>query len=121
MTCRVTACLWLAVVAACAYPSAPAPAPRFTSPAARERGRTAYVKYCALCHGEDGDGRGLRHDAFARPPRNFKDRAWQQATDARQVYDRIRDGVPGTAMPSWRALGDPAIADLTAYVISLGR
>jgi mono/diheme cytochrome c family protein len=121
MMSRLSACLWLAVLAACASPSAPARDPRFTSPAARERGRAAYAKYCALCHGEDGSGQGPRHAAFARPPRNFTDQAWQQSVGPRHVYERIRDGVPGTAMPSWRALGDPVIADLTAYVISLGR
>jgi mono/diheme cytochrome c family protein len=37
-----------------------------------------------------------------------------------QVFRAIRDGIPGTAMPAWRMLGDDALADLTAYVMTLG-
>jgi hypothetical protein len=36
------------------------------------------------------------------------------------VFRSIRDGVPGTAMPAWRALGDDSLANLTAYVLTLG-
>jgi mono/diheme cytochrome c family protein len=36
------------------------------------------------------------------------------------VFQTIRDGIPGTAMPAWHTLGDDAVADLTAYVLALG-
>jgi mono/diheme cytochrome c family protein len=36
-----------------------------------------------------------------------------------QVFRSIRDGVPGTAMPGWRTLGDDALANLTAYLLTL--
>jgi mono/diheme cytochrome c family protein len=121
MTCRLTTCLWLALLAAaCSHPDAPAGDPRFNSPAARARGREAFLKYCTLCHGEAGNGQGARRAAFARPPRDFTDQAWRQSVTPEQVFARIRDGVPGTAMPTWRTLGDQTMADLTAYVISLG-
>jgi hypothetical protein len=74
-----------------------------------------------LCHGEAGDGQGARHAAFARPPQDFTNQAWQQSVTPQHVYARIRDGVPGTAMPAWRTLGDPVLTDLTAYVVSLSR
>jgi hypothetical protein len=35
------------------------------------------------------------------------------------VFRAIRDGLPGTAMPAWRALGVESIENLTAYVLSL--
>jgi hypothetical protein len=36
------------------------------------------------------------------------------------VFYVIREGVHGTAMPSWKALPDDAIWDLVAYVLSVG-
>jgi hypothetical protein len=36
------------------------------------------------------------------------------------VFAAIRDGVHGTPMPGWAALGDDTLWDLTAYVLSVG-
>jgi mono/diheme cytochrome c family protein len=36
------------------------------------------------------------------------------------VYYAIREGVHGTAMPSWKSLPDEDIWDLVAYVLSVG-
>jgi mono/diheme cytochrome c family protein len=118
---RPTTCLLLAILsAACSRPE-PAADSRFTSPAARERGRQAFATYCTLCHGVAGDGQGTRRSAFTHPPRDFTDQAWRQSVTPSMVFERIRDGVPGTAMPAWRSLGDQTIADLTAYVLSVGK
>ena len=92
-----------------------------TSPAARQRGRQLFLQDCALCHGERGDGQGARRSAFQTPPRDLTNEAWQRSTSPPRVFRAIRDGLPGTAMPAWRPLGDPAIGDLTAYVLSLRR
>jgi mono/diheme cytochrome c family protein len=116
---RLTIFLSLAILlAACSRPE-PAGDPRFSSPAGRERGRQAFATHCAICHGVAGDGQGARRSAFTRPPRDFTDRAWRQSAAPARVFTAIRDGVPGTAMPAWRALGDATVADLTAYVLSL--
>ena len=117
---RLTLFLSLAVLsAACSRPESAAD-PRFFSPAARERGRAAFARHCALCHGASGDGQGARRSAFTHPPRDFTDQAWRRSVTPETVFGRIRDGVPGTAMPAWRSLGDEAVADLTAYVLSVG-
>jgi mono/diheme cytochrome c family protein len=78
-----------------------------------------YQQDCALCHGERGDGRGLRVSSFATAPRDFTNAAWRRSTSAARVFRAIRDGLPGTAMPSWRYLGDDRLIDLTAYVLSM--
>ena len=39
--------------------------------AQRESGKVLYDKYCSQCHGEKGDGRGLRHRAPVPRPRDF--------------------------------------------------
>jgi mono/diheme cytochrome c family protein len=116
---RPTTFLLLAtLLAACSRPDPVADA-RFFSPEARERGRQAFATYCALCHGVAGDGQGVRRSAFTTPPRDFTDQAWRQSVTPRGVFEKIRDGVPGTAMPAWRALGDETVADLTAYVLAV--
>lgn len=127
MTPRTTIAVLAALLAACSSGDRAASLPpgldpaRLSSAEARARGRDLYLQHCSLCHGENGDGRGLRQLAFARPPRDFTDAAWRRSVTPEQVFARIRDGVPGTAMPSWRSLGDKAVGDLTAYVLSLGQ
>lgn len=96
------------------------PAAVLASPEARERGRALFVTHCALCHGERGDGEGLRREGLDRRPRNFTDRSWRQSTSPRRVFFAIREGIAGTAMPAWGILSDQDAWDLTAYVLSLG-
>jgi mono/diheme cytochrome c family protein len=80
-----------------------------------------FLRNCALCHGDRGDGRGARLSGFSTPPRDFTNPAWQRSTSAQRVFRHIRDGLPGTAMPGWRVLGDDGLVDVTAYVLSLRR
>jgi len=47
--------------------------------------------------------------------------AWRRSTSPARVFRAIRDGLPGTPMPAWRTLGDDALVDLTAYVLSIQR
>jgi mono/diheme cytochrome c family protein len=55
------------------------------------------------------------------PPRDFTNAAWRRSVRPRQIFDSIRDGVPGTAMPSWKgSLDDADIRALVAYVMSVG-
>jgi mono/diheme cytochrome c family protein len=105
---------------ACSRPE-PASDPRFFSADARERGRQAFAVYCTLCHGVAANGQGERRSAFTHPPRDFTDPAWRRSVTPDIVFAKIRDGVPGTAMPAWRSLGDRTIADLTAYVLGVAK
>jgi mono/diheme cytochrome c family protein len=116
--------LGLLIASGCARSNSPVELPagfesRVSSEAARLRGLALYAQYCALCHGDRGDGTGPRTTAFARPPRDFTSSAWRLSVTPPKVFQSIRDGLPGTAMPSWKALGDDAVVDLTAYVLSL--
>ena len=87
---------------------------------AQHRGRELFVKHCALCHGETGQGNGPRREGLTKPPRNLADRAWRQSTSPRRVFFTIREGLQGTAMPAWFSLTEQETWDLTAYVLSLG-
>lgn len=94
-----------------------------------ERGRAVYDKWCAGCHGETGAGDG-EAAAFMLPrPRDFTRALYQIRTtasgglptddDLRYVID---EGMPGTAMPGWKAkLGRRERDDLVAYLKTFSR
>jgi mono/diheme cytochrome c family protein len=103
-----------------AYRDVAVPEQRLRSPAAHQHGRLLFQEHCALCHGERGDGRGVRREGLSRAPRDFTDAAWRRQTTPRHVYFAIREGVRGTPMPSWKALDNQDVWDLVAYVLSLG-
>lgn len=96
------------------------PVARLQSAEARARGRDLFGVNCVLCHGESGDGHGIRASGFARPPADFTNPYWRRRMTPRHVYFAIREGVRGTAMPSWNALSPDDTWDLVAYVLSLG-
>jgi mono/diheme cytochrome c family protein len=97
------------------------PEARLASSDARARGRAIFAESCAICHGERGDGQGAaRREGLSTRPRDFTNRVWRESTSPRHVFFAIREGIHGTAMPAWPALGDESAWDVTAYVLSLG-
>lgn len=92
------------------------PEARLASADAWARGRTLFLEHCALCHGVRADGRGVRREAFGRPPADFTQLSWQSRTSARRAFFVIREGVRGTAMPSWKSLEEAEAWDLVAYL-----
>jgi high-affinity iron transporter len=97
------------------------PEERLASAQARERGRALFAEHCALCHGERADGRGVRREGLSTRPRDFTDPAWRLRTSPRAVFVAIREGVPRTAMPSWKSLDSEQTWDLVAFLLSAGR
>jgi high-affinity iron transporter len=95
------------------------PGARLASVEARTRGQTLFLNHCALCHGERGDGRGPRREGLTRSPRDFTSAAWRRSTSPRRVFHAIREGLPDTPMPNWKALSEEDAWDMTAYVLSL--
>jgi mono/diheme cytochrome c family protein len=77
------------------------------APAVRARGEQVYRENCALCHGENADGRGVRAMGLDRKPANFTDPLWSRPGGASRAYHAITHGVPGTAMPAWGAVFGP--------------
>jgi high-affinity iron transporter len=96
------------------------PADVLASKEAIARGRAAFQEYCAICHGESGNGLGQRREGLTSAPRDFTDPTWRQSTSPRAVFYAIREGLAPTAMPSWKALSEQQAWELTAYVWSLG-
>ena len=101
------------------YRSVEVPDRRIASVDARMRGGRLFGEYCALCHGERGDGRGVRREGLTRPPRDFTNPSWRQSTSPRHVFYAIREGLADTPMPNWKALSEQDAWDMTAYVLTL--
>jgi len=97
------------------------PEERLASREARERGRTLYQQNCSLCHGVEADGRGVRREGFSSPPRDFTDPDVRRRVSPRRMFFEIREGVRGTAMPSWKSLSEGETWDLVAYLRSVAR
>jgi mono/diheme cytochrome c family protein len=74
---------------------------------------------CVVCHGKDGDGRGQLAGQFDPPPRNFACAATVDGIPDGQLAWIIKNGSPGTAMPSFDYLSDEEIWQLVIYLRSL--
>jgi mono/diheme cytochrome c family protein len=96
------------------------PAALLQSSDAQRRGRVVFLEHCAICHGERGDGHGVRRAGFVRPPRDFTNPEWRRSTSPRRVFFAIREGIWGTPMPAWTSLSEQDAWNLAAYVLSLG-
>ena len=81
-----------------------------------EQGRDLFRQNCASCHGMDGRGDGPAAGALSPSPANFHE---ERPTKAHALRV-LKEGVPGTAMPTWRAeLNDAQQEAVAAYVDSL--
>ena len=91
--------------------------------AERESGRALYLRNCAQCHGEDGDGAGYATPHLSPRPReftmgNFKIRSTPngQLPTHQDLVNIIRRGMPYTSMPAWPDLSDQEVSDLAYYL-----
>jgi mono/diheme cytochrome c family protein len=85
--------------------------------------RGLYREHCAHCHGITGDGAGPTA-AFLNPyPRDYR-KGWfkfkSTPIGVRPTHDDLKkiliDGIPGTAMPSFKLLPDLEVEALVHYV-----
>ncbi len=87
------------------------------------RGKAAYLKSCAACHGETGKGDGVQEqknvDGTPTAPRDFTRGIFKGGRDTAKLFARIRLGMPGTPMPANDAAPPAEVADLAHYIQSL--
>lgn len=96
------------------------PVERLNSEEARANGRALFVDKCALCHGMEADGRGVRRQGLSNKPVNFRSQAWRAHATAAHVYRVVREGgEQGSSMPAWPSLSEQETWDLVAYVLSV--
>jgi mono/diheme cytochrome c family protein len=74
-------------------------------------GKEIYLKSCAVCHGEQGQG-------TAGP--NLTDRFWIHGGGIKNISATVLEGVPGKGMIGWKALLSAAeVQKVSGYVLSL--
>jgi mono/diheme cytochrome c family protein len=103
------------------YADAHMPPSLWTDPATIARGRTLYAGRCAVCHGDNGDGKGPAGLALPLKPSSFRDKAGVAEMRDNYWFWRISEGGQaepfksrGSAMPSWK--GELSIQDRWAVM-----
>lgn len=72
---------------------------------------------CVMCHGYQGMGDGLLADGLETKPRDFTSFEAMKGIPDSRIRDVIRNGITGTAMPSFK-LTENQIADVISYIRS---
>ncbi len=83
--------------------------------------RAAQPVACVMCHGEQGDGKGVMGTAFVPSPRNFTCGAMMREIPDGQLFWIIKNGSPGTGMMSFSSLPDEQVWQLIHYIRSLAK
>jgi len=91
--------------------------------AQRESGKKLYLKNCAQCHGEKGDGEGYATPHLYPRPRNFTAGKFKVRTTPngelpthQDLVNIIKRGMPYTSMPAWPTLSDQQVSDLAYFI-----
>jgi mono/diheme cytochrome c family protein len=100
--------------------------PLAASSAAIAAGKTLFLKTaqpvaCVMCHGEQGDGKGLMGAALVPPPRNFTCGAMMREIPDGQLFWIIKNGSQGTGMMPFATLPDEQVWQLIHYIRSLAK
>ncbi|MCH7499212.1 MAG: c-type cytochrome [Nitrospinae bacterium] len=74
---------------------------------------------CPICHGHQGGGDGFLAEGLSPKPRDFADLDMMSRLSDMTMFQSIRHGIPGTAMPAW-SLSDEQIltCPFNLYLIS---
>jgi mono/diheme cytochrome c family protein len=90
---------------------------------AEDRPWGLYRKHCLACHGLSGDGAGANAANLDPYPRDFRNGVFKYTSTAGaakplrdDLLHTLRNGIPGTAMPSLAKLPDEQIESLVEYV-----
>jgi mono/diheme cytochrome c family protein len=82
------------------------------------QGKQIYDDKCAACHGAAGKGDGPAAALLNPKPANLADRNFMQTLPVDCQFFAISEGVKGTGMPPWKALGDDALWKVLIYTRS---
>lgn len=89
-------------------------------------GRHLYMRHCMHCHGVTGDGNGPTAKYLNPLPRDYRDGVFKFVSTRRDIVGGranhadlvriLRDGIPGTYMPSFAMLKEEEVTDIVEYV-----
>ncbi|MBU1921461.1 c-type cytochrome [bacterium] len=85
---------------------------------ARE-GQALFKSNCARCHGDNGEGNGPQAVGLNPPPRNYRTQEFKFGNDIVSIFNTLRNGSPGTSMPSFSLLPTKDLFALAHYVRTL--
>jgi cytochrome c oxidase cbb3-type subunit 2 len=91
----------------------------------RALGKRLYLDHCAVCHGDQGDGKGPRAAGLKPPPHDFTKGVYKfRSTPSgtlpmdEDLWKTISDGLHGTAMVPWISLSENERWAVVAYIES---
>ncbi len=91
--------------------------------AQRESGKKLYLKFCAQCHNDNGDGEGYAAPHLHPRPRNFTTGKFKIRTTPsgalpthQDLVSIIRRGMPYTSMPAWPTFSEQEVSDLAHFI-----
>ena len=95
--------------------------PVAVTPESLAAGKQVYTRYCATCHGTNGEG-GSGSDIVAPAP-DLTDAEWKRGSTDGEIYAVIKNGVPPDLnMEPWGdRVTDANIWNVVNYVRSLGK
>ena len=80
-------------------------------------GAAIYVKNCAICHGDQGDGKTRAQNGLRPPPRDFTTIEAAFELTRERMIDSVTNGRTGTAMMAHKdRLSKPQIAAVVDYI-----
>src|SRR5437660_114705 len=98
------------VAAPLEYADVHVPLSVWTDPAMITRGKEIYATRCAVCHGDQGDGKGPAGVALPLKPPDFRDKDGVAEMRDNYWFWRVSEGgqvepfkAKGSAMPSWKS------------------
>jgi mono/diheme cytochrome c family protein len=83
--------------------------------------KTAQPVACAMCHGDQGNGKGFMGAALVPPPRNFTCGAMMKNSPDGQLFLIIKYCSPGTGMMAFAGLPDDQVWQLIHFIRSLAK
>lgn len=104
--------------------AAPQPGDKFTVVGSNlQDGRRLYMQHCVHCHGVSGDGNGPTAKYLNPLPRDYRLGVFKFTSTPNpdrpsrsDLHRIIRQGIPGTYMPSFLLLEDKELHAITEYV-----